>query len=425
MHQISLLLMILSLLISCKEEIPGNTDDPGKDMIFSPSSAADWSTTYPQPDGNRIVEGKGNIQGTVPFSISLGGKPDWIAGLPAESGNIWVVVLSDGEVKYFMQKEDALETLSGTFDPLPAGMPPYLMKDSSGSIALLNDQLPSNASPLTTPVLLSDRRMAYITDQGSLVVQDKQIAVDALPDARLLVDEEDRILLLTQPTDDYKHAVLGDGTEARGFALFETVDGSLVKKIEVQTPDQSVIEGIAPIWTDLDSDGTREIIVTLSGNADGPGARIVVYSESGDILAKGHLSPGGWRHQLAVASMGGKTVILDVQKPHVDRLVDVYEMVGDTLLVLDKKQGYSTHQLGLRNLDMALVADMDGAGEKELIVPHITYNSIHGLAFDGMKIEEKWSQALPGRISTNIASVNREEKLSLAVGTENGELLVW
>ena len=47
----------------------------------------------------------------------------------------------------------------------------------------------------------------------------------------------------------------------------------------------SVIENLAPIWTDLDGDGNREIILTQSNTAEG--AKIVVYTEDGKILAVG------------------------------------------------------------------------------------------------------------------------------------------
>ncbi len=98
--------------------------------------------------------------------------------------------------------------------------------------------------------------------------------VKALPDARILTDENDRILFLSDPTHNYAHAVLGDAIEAASITLIDPKNSAFqFKKIIPEAGD--VIEGISPIWADMDLDGTREIIVTQSNQV--VGAMIVVY----------------------------------------------------------------------------------------------------------------------------------------------------
>ena len=61
-------------------------------------------------------------------------------------------------------------------------------------------------------------RVAFIEASGDIVVQKHgaevgRLAVEALPDARLLVDERDRVLLLTKPIIRYSRGIAGDDPE--------------------------------------------------------------------------------------------------------------------------------------------------------------------------------------------------------------------
>jgi hypothetical protein len=51
--------------------------------------------------------------------------------------------------------------------------------------------------------------------------------------------------------------------------------------VVARVDSDSVIEGVSPIWADIDGDGDREIIVTVSN--DQVGAGLVAYDESGAI----------------------------------------------------------------------------------------------------------------------------------------------
>jgi hypothetical protein len=102
---------------------------------------------------------------------------------------------------------------------------------------------------------------------GDLVLWDQveigRLSIQALPDARILVDERGRLLVLTGPTGRYAHSVLGDTIEASAVTLVETAPELRATPI-VTLDREQVIEGIAPRWADLNGDGTREIVVTVS-----------------------------------------------------------------------------------------------------------------------------------------------------------------
>ena len=153
---------------------------------------------------------------------------------------------------------------------------------------------------------LPSARVGYIADNGDLQILAlgdavARLPVNALPDARILSDGTGRVLLLAGPTTDYDHNVLGDNVEASQIVLVDAQTPAVITTIDVQG---GVVEGIAPLWADLNGDGEREIIVTVS-NAQG-GARIVAYSEAGEVVAEGPPIGTGyrWRHQLAVAPFG-------------------------------------------------------------------------------------------------------------------------
>lgn len=82
-------------------------------------------------------------------------------------------------------------------------------------------------------------------------------------------------------------------------------------------PSGSVIENTAPIWSDLNGDGVREIILTVIDRHKG--ARFMVYSDDGALIASGPAVGKGyrWRHQIAVAPFGpqGEIELVGVQSP--------------------------------------------------------------------------------------------------------------
>jgi hypothetical protein len=111
-----------------------------------------------------------------------------------------------------------------------------------------------------------------------------KVSVQALPDTQMMSDEHGRLLLLTDPTEEYKHGVLGDIMEAKSFTLVDLSDHTPIVHTH-SVPSIDVIEGTGAIWKDWNGDGTREIVVTLS-NAQ-TGARSALFSEKGERLAEG------------------------------------------------------------------------------------------------------------------------------------------
>lgn len=381
-------------------------------------------TTNHNVDGNRYVAGRGRLDVAEPTDVPLGGTPAWVVGVPTRGGTVWVVALESGALVSVAAPGGEPEQ----FGELPAGAPPALAISPEGNPTLVRAASRWGA-PATHPVLLPDLRVAWVESDGSLHIEgaDGEIAVpvDALPDSRILVDDR-RLLLVTGATVRYGHGVLGDAIEGGSLTIVDSVSGEIETVISVPAP--AVFEGATVIWTDLDRDGVREIIATVSDA--GCGARLVVFDEAGNLLARGPAVGRGdrWRHQIAVAPFGpaGELELVDVLTPHIGGVVEFYRLTDGRLEVVAQLSGFRSHTLGSRNLDMGLAADADGDGHVELVVPGQDLRELAGIRRSEAGAAVVWRVPLDGVMATNLgAAVSPDGSISFAVGRTDGVLRIW
>jgi hypothetical protein len=389
-----------------------------------------YGYTYQRADGNRFVDGHGGA--AAPVDITLRGDPAWVVGAPMEGlGSVWAVVLADGSVQGFLLREGISTEVRIDPGQIPPGMPP-LLRVQRGVPSLIVPPVPS-ASPLTHPVVVQNdpTRLAFVDGNGDLVLWENReigrLPLNIPPDARLLQDEQHRLLMLTQATTVYPHGVLGDAIEASSISLVQT-DPVFQILWTAPMPDSRVVEGQAPIWADLDGNGIREILVTASN--DDSGAQVLVFNENGERLAAGPAIGRGfrWRHQLAVAPFdpAGQILFADVLTPHADAIVEFSAWVEDRLEVLALFEDFTSHEIGTRNLDMALAGDFDGDGFAELVVPNLTFDQLAYIQFANGEASVLFEDVLNARLLTNLAGVRLEDgTMMLGVGLEGGILRVW
>ena len=384
--------------------------------------------THPSPDGNRVVAGTGDMPDVAPIDISLDGTPVWLVTAPLDEGSVWVAALRDGRVQAFQVSQGVVTEIPISPDLLPSGTPPALVVENG--VPRLVSPL-DGASTLTHPVLLDDGSVVYIDGDGALIVVDRLgeslLALGALPDARILIDEHQRLLLLTGPTDRYPHGVLGDRIEASAITLVEA-SPTLRVVLSIPAPIGFVIEGIAPIWADVDGIPGREIIVTIS-NAE-QGSQIVVFDDSGNRVASGPAIGLGsrWRHQIAAGPFGpnGEIEVVDVLTPHIGGVVEFYRLEGEELRIVAQVRGYTSHVIGTRNLDMAAAADFDGDGRIELLLPSQSRTELGAIRRTQVGAEVAWTVSVDGRMATNLAVVTLlDGTLAVGVGRDDGVLRLW
>ena len=396
----------------------------------SQAAPAVYAYTHVRSDGNRLAEGRGVLPSASPIDIELDGKPTWLLGAEFGEGSIWVVMLEDGAVRGFVVS--GVTVVQAGIEPatLEAGAPPLLAV--VGGIPMVLSAPVGDASPLTHPVPLGDGdRMAYVAMSGDLVVWEGEemarLPLGAIPDARIVVDEGGRLLVLSRATTQYPHGVLGDALESSSISVVET--RPTVRVIStISLPDDTVVEGLSPMWTDVDGDGTNEILVTLSNASQG--ARLAVFNDDGTTKAQGPAVGQGlrWRHQVAAGPFGpgGEYEVVDVLTPHIGGRVEFFGLDGDRLNLAGQADAYMSHVIGSRNLDMAAAGDFDGDGRLEVLLPTRTLTELAAVRRTADGAEEAWKVDVGGRLSTNLAVVETGDgRLAVGVGRADGVLRLW
>lgn len=399
--------------------------------------------TYHTEDGNRFVRGKGSLNSISPIDIPLPSAAVWIAGVSEASvvgsevnnASYWVAVLSDGRVKAFKVDGQSYEAVDITPSQINLPIPPTLVLQDDGELKLGN--VFTDASVNTSAVILNDvGDRAYIANNGDLVLLasgiEKRLSINALPYARLLMDENQRLLVLTDPTSIYDHrAVLGNAYDhASSITLVNTVsDFNVENKITLTSPD--VIEGNALIWRDVDggADGsaTREIITTVARKNEG--GRLVVFNEDG--TERSSTSSIGidhrWRHQVAVAPFKSNEMgIVSVYIPHLAPKIEYFRLDDDSLTEDNLSMSYSSHLTTGLNIDMGIAGDFDNDGKTELLlVERIQRNSIGAFEYTDAGIELDWTLPLANSITSNVAAVTlNDDSIAYAVG-QGRSLRIW
>jgi hypothetical protein len=381
-------------------------------------------------DGNRYLNGAINLPGAETIDLPLDGTPSWVVGVPlANDEMIWLAALEDGSLQAFRISGGDYTQLALPVSQLPPGTPPAILGTETG-FELLNI-LTGDGSVLTNPIVLPDGGLAFISENGKLGIQTPSdtlnLDVNAIPDGRLLSDGEGHLLLLTEPSEVYGHAVLGDGLEAKAIT-FVDLSGADPQVRSFPVPAGQVVEGLAPIWADLDGDGVSEILVTLSDAREG--ARLSLFSAEGELIASGEPIGSGyrWRHQIAAAPIGpnGELEIIDVLTPHIGGVVEFFQLHGGNLVKVAEVPGYTSHVIGSRNLDMALAADVDADGQVEVLLPNQGRDALGAIRRTAGGAEVDWEVELGDLMVTNIGAITFDDgSLAIAVGLQSGFLRVW
>lgn len=282
-------------------------------------------------------------------------------------------------------------------------------------ILLLGLSVGCSTTPEPTLTEVLESKADYsIASNGDLQIKNGDqmtvLEINALPDAQILMDEDQRLLLLSDPTDQYQHGILGDKIEAASVTLVQLSDDpEVIGKFYV--PEEWVIESILPIWSDWDGDGQREIVLTLSNSTQG--AKLVLYDEEGTQLAQSlPIGKGSrWRHALEIASFGedGQKLLVDVQTPHIGGIVSYYswDKANEQLYLEATLPGYSTHDIGSRAMNMYTVVGDEENQQDLLILPIQSKTELAALRFVEGEIREEWRLPLGGRLIDNLEVIDK------------------
>ena len=359
------------------------------------SSVHGIARTDHQSSGNRVIDSCGLIELGTAVDVGLGAVPAWVLPDPSANGMAWLVALRDGVVVRVRAESDRAARMEpGVVARLRPGEPPLIAVSGDGEVEV-----------------------------GSALAEARRFE-DPIPDARVVSVGPDVRAVLSGPTDRYPHGVLGDGLEASSVSA--RLNGDEARLIDVGA--SAVIEGLSPIIADLDGDQIPELLVTVSDMDQG--AMLAAYDLDGDLLATSEPIGQGfrWLHQIGVGATGpnSEVEIIVVRTPHIGGVVEAYRLDGGRLERVASQSGFSSHQLGSPNLDMALLADMDADGRLDIIVPTQDMTTLALLARRGDGFVLLDELALDGHLATNVAAaVDADGWLVLAAGTDDGRLRIF
>lgn len=221
---------------------------------------------------------------------------------------------------------------------------------------------------------------------------------------------------LVGPTGVYGHAALGDAIEAGGFVIER--NGA---RLHFRLPADQVFEDRRVRLADVNADGSPEALIVRAHLTQG--ASLALYTIKGDrIELMADSAPIGhgnrWLNPVSIAdfSGSGELFIAAVVTPHLSGSLRFYRIEGKRLVDLGGIDGVTNHINGSRNLDLSHVADLDGDGSVEIILPSLDRTRLVAVSFhqEQAVITNDWS--VPSPIERMAAVSDSTLQLELANG---------
>jgi len=247
---------------------------------------------------------------------------------------------------------------------------------------------------------------------------------DAIPHARVAKGQNQvRRAWLVQPTRRYDHGVLGDGIEADALKV-QLSDG---REMVYELGDQYVFEDLTPRLADMDGDGLDEIILARSSLSEG--ASVSVYRIGERQIEQFAVSPSiglayRWLNPVGAGDFDadGEMDIAVVETPHLGKTLVIYGREVSRLQSIGRAGGFSTHNIGSTVLKMAVVADLNGDGVPEIVLPDGGKNRLIAVTFRGRKFVTLWKGPKGAPIVTEVlrADIDANGSLDILYGRKDG-----
>ena len=247
------------------------------------------------------------------------------------------------------------------------------------------------------------------------------VPAGALPDARIAFGR-DKIARawLAEPTDRYRHGVLGDAIEA-GSLVIERRDG---QRSVLRLGADAVFEDIEPRIANI---GGAERIVVVKSYLSRGSALAIVDPDTSSIIAETPPigRPNAWLNPAGIAdfSSDGTTDIAFVRQPHVVGILELWSWRNGKLQKSAEVPDVSNHVIGSRALGMSATADFDGDGRPDLAVPSLDRRALRLISFTP-EPHDIARVPLPARVVTNVAAIMFRNRLAVVAGLENGQLIM-
>ncbi len=426
-------------------------------LLIAASSALGWALPYGDPSGNRFAAGKGTFPRRQALSIATDVPLRWIVAIPPHGlaavdrdGSLWVFEIARGALTVSARHG----TVASAEAPLVAVRLDHdrtglalvapdgrLLVWSEGTLRAYDVGIRLSRLTCVVPVTFPGRQsqdLLAVAQDGAVVLIGglatggprvvARLDVRALQDARITLADFDgdghlEAVVLSDPVSRASQGVLGDDVEAAAVAVVGLRSHALEMRGRFMLTPPAVFETLVPVLAPL-SITPRVIGVLLTRHAPGQNAGLVALTWSDGRLAvvaeEGSTAQNQrWIHVIGSAEMSGSGVpeVIAVANPHARGVVSAYRRTGGSFARVASASGYSSHAMGSRNLDQALIADFDGDGRPEVVLPRLSRDALVGLQTEGSRFLERWSVELRSPVQSNLvaADVDGDGFLDLAV----------
>jgi hypothetical protein len=396
--------------------------------------------TYGAAGANRVVGGQGTFPRLVALSLPTEVPVRWIVSLPPRrlaaidaSGTLWIFEISQTELQVLGRYG---EVASADGPPAVAalgeGRRAVVAVSPDGRLlvwsdgALRNYDVGSALSRLTFPVPVTlegkswDDLLAVAADGALVLIAGlpsvprvvARVDAQALPEARITVGSLDgsgalQAMVLSDRTERYPRGALGDKIEAGVITVVDVAANALTVRSRYVVKAPAVIEDLIPIVAPIGEGRRPALVVVKSAARQGSSVLVLGWREGAlEPLAEGPAFGLNhrWVHVIGAADVTGDGIpeLLAVNTPHVSGVLVAYERRAASLIPVSKALGYSSHALGSRNQDQAVIADMSGNGRLEVILPRQSRDGLAALELSNGRWEERWFLHFGASVLSNV-----------------------
>jgi hypothetical protein len=425
------------------------------------AEAAAWPLPFGQPTGNRAAHGTGSfprwqalwLPTEAPLRWIVAAGPGRLAAVDKDGG-FWLFHVARGGVsvtgRYGEAASPEAPPVAVRLDATQMGA---ALTGPDGRLLLWGDDAlrgydvgaPLSRLSFPVPVALGGKAahdLLALTQDGAVVLIGglavgaprivARLDVHALPDSRITLGDLDgdglpEAVVLSDPTDRYPHGALGDRVEAGAVSVIAVSEHGLALRARYAVQAPAVFEGLVPVLVPLGNGRGLDVLLARSAPRQGAAVVVLTWREGGLALAAegpGFGQSSHWTHLVGAAALsgGGLPEIVAVATPHIGGVLTAYRRAGGYLVRVARTPGYSSHAFGSRNLEQALIADLDGNGAPEVVLPRRSRDALAGLELQGDRFVERWATDLKGVVHSNLlaSDLDGDGLLDLAVADRRG-----
>lgn len=225
----------------------------------------------------------------------------------------------------------------------------------------------------------------------------------------------------SEPTGRYRHSPFG--TDQHPTAL--TISTTARQVMRFRLPKDSVFEDRTPRLIDIDGDGQEEIVTVRSYERSGSALAVLgIRGKEIEIIAETPPlgTPFQWLNPLGFADFNGdgRNDIAIVATPHVRGELQIWTLRDGKLELIADTDDVSNHVLGSRHLKLSAIADFNGDGRPDIVVPSQDRRRLRFLTFSRGAIEELAELRLPAPAAEDFEVVSIDGRPGVKIGLAGG-----